>query len=47
MLMVVHDAIFIAYQKVAKGVDIKTPHDRPLGLYGAKQTSNSFLLFQT
>ena len=36
MLMVVHDAVFIAYQKAGKGVDIKSPHDRPLGLYGAK-----------
>lgn len=45
--MVAHATLFIVHQKVAKGGDINSPHDRPLGLYGTKQTINSFLLLQT
>ena len=46
-VMVAHATLFIVHQKVAKGGDINSPHDRPLGLYGTKQTINSFLLLQT
>ena len=46
-VMVAHATLFIVHQKVAEGGDINSPHDRPLGLYGTKQTINSFLLLQT